>query len=167
MVSGVPKAFQTKFWVKVQREWSRINFTDHFFIEPRSTGQFLVVSQKSLALPNYPSSINETLLYTTILCNGQAHPLITMRMKASNTHSPHFYNPQPYELTVFKGSKVDRLFATPILALDKDPAATYPIKYVIEGNSIEFSLAMAEKMSVQETLKALSDTDEYSRKVAD
>lgn len=50
-------------------------------LEKRSNGQFLVITAGPgpvVQFPAYPSTINQTLLYITVRCNGRLHPLITV-----------------------------------------------------------------------------------------
>lgn len=70
-------------------------------IESFPDGKFRLINKKLFPLPEYPSTINETLLFVTILCNGNLHPLITLRVQNTNTHSPEFFG-LPYELTISK-----------------------------------------------------------------
>uniref|UniRef100_A0A914Z4A5 Cadherin domain-containing protein n=1 Tax=Panagrolaimus superbus TaxID=310955 RepID=A0A914Z4A5_9BILA len=76
-----------------------IDYTEKFDIEQRARGQFMVLSRGTLQLPRYPSSFNETYLYMTVLCNNQAYPLITVRVRNFNSFSPKFYN-EPYEVVL-------------------------------------------------------------------
>lgn len=77
----------------------KIDYTEKFDIEQRARGQFMVLSRSTLQLPRYPSSFNETYLYMTVLCNNQAYPLITVRVRNFNSFSPKFYN-EPYEVVL-------------------------------------------------------------------
>uniref|UniRef100_A0AC35GT72 Cadherin domain-containing protein n=1 Tax=Panagrolaimus sp. PS1159 TaxID=55785 RepID=A0AC35GT72_9BILA len=118
-----------------------IDYTEKFDIEQRARGQFMVLSRSTLQLPRYPSSFNETYLYMTVLCNNQAYPLITVRVRNFNSFSPKFYN-EPYEVVLPGKSTVNTLISTPLLALDSDPEIKYPITYKIESGqySDEFAL---------------------------
>ncbi|KAH7725565.1 Protein CDH-12 [Aphelenchoides avenae] len=75
------------------------SFTDHFYVDTRQNGQFMVINRKVLTLPSFPSPVNETLLFLTISCNGNAYPLITIRVRNYNSFAPEFYG-QPYEIIV-------------------------------------------------------------------
>ncbi|KAI1704454.1 cadherin domain-containing protein [Ditylenchus destructor] len=148
---------------------ANVDFTEHFYIEQRASGQFLLVTQKPLNLPDYPSKFNETLLYATVLCNGRAHPLITIRLRNTNNYSPQLFG-QPYEVVVVKGSSLDSIFPTSLLALDRDPAEKYPITYSIENGPSysEFELApMGSTWTLDETFEAIGYSNNFSRTASD
>uniref|UniRef100_A0A7E4VWK5 Cadherin domain-containing protein n=1 Tax=Panagrellus redivivus TaxID=6233 RepID=A0A7E4VWK5_PANRE len=108
-----------------------IDFTEKFQIEQRNSGQFMVMTIGSLLLPEYPSTINETFLYMTVMCNDKPYPLITLRVRNYNTFTPKFYN-YPYEVVLPGDATVNSVVNTPILALDRDPAFSYDVTFDIE-----------------------------------
>ncbi|KAL3082214.1 hypothetical protein niasHT_037852 [Heterodera trifolii] len=104
-------------------------------LEKRSSGQFLVITAASppvVHFPDYPSTVNETLLYVTVRCNGRLYPLMTIRVRNVNMHSPEFLGLQPYEISIARNAPVGTLYETPVKALDLDPADQYPITFGIE-----------------------------------
>ena len=118
-----------------------VDFTQKFRIEQRANGQFMVINRDYLFLPDYPSYVNETFLYMTVVCNTKAYPLITLRIKNFNTYPPKFYN-TPYEVELPDGAAVNTIINTPILAMDRDPFWAYNIKYdIVSGQyADEFAL---------------------------
>lgn len=106
----------------------------------------MVINRKVLTLPSFPSPVNETLLFLTISCNGNAYPLITIRVRNYNSFAPEFYG-QPYEIIVpnvrshqyaacsplvIQNAPIGATFETPVLAIDKDPSELYAVTYEVQ-----------------------------------
>ncbi|CAJ0579735.1 unnamed protein product, partial [Mesorhabditis spiculigera] len=117
------------------------NFTSRFRLEgPDADGHFTISNTQILRLPPYPFQYTDTLLYATVVCNGEAYPLVTIRVKTSDSHAPYFYQ-TPYHVSLSEAVPLGTEIDTPILAIDWDPAHDYPITFSIEDNDSPFSLA--------------------------
>lgn len=92
---------QSYFSCQVKFKKFQINFLNKFKIEKKENGEFILLNRESLKLPDYPSTINETLLYVTVACNQRHYPLITIRIKNNNFNLPEFIN-EPYEMSILK-----------------------------------------------------------------
>ncbi|TMS40064.1 hypothetical protein L596_006491 [Steinernema carpocapsae] len=112
----------------------QVNFTRRFVLERRSNnGQFMVINKEPLLLPN-PSTVVETYLYMTIMCNKQAYPLITIRVRSGNSFKPRFYN-APYSVQIPENSTIGTVIPTSITAIDWDPANSFSVAYNIESGN--------------------------------
>uniref|UniRef100_A0A914I5N4 Cadherin domain-containing protein n=1 Tax=Globodera rostochiensis TaxID=31243 RepID=A0A914I5N4_GLORO len=120
-------------------------------LEKRPNGQFLVITAgfpPVVRFPDYPSTVNETLLYVTVRCNGRLYPLITVRVRNANMHTPEFLGTQPYELSIARNAPAGTLFETPLKALDLDAAEQYSITFGIEPPfDRDFALVLADQPS--------------------
>uniref|UniRef100_A0A1I7ZHC9 Cadherin domain-containing protein n=1 Tax=Steinernema glaseri TaxID=37863 RepID=A0A1I7ZHC9_9BILA len=111
-----------------------VNFTRRFMLEKRNSGQFMVINKEPLFLPNYPSTVVETYLYMTVMCNKQAFPLITLRVRSGNSFKPRFYN-APYAIQIPDNATVGTVIPTSITAIDWDPADAYSVAFKIESGN--------------------------------
>ncbi|KAK0398870.1 hypothetical protein QR680_002790 [Steinernema hermaphroditum] len=112
----------------------QVNFTRRFALESRSSGQFMIVNKEPLFLPSYPSTIVESYLYMTVMCNKQAYPLITLRVRSGNSFKPRFYN-APYSIFIPENATIGTVIPTSITAIDWDPADVYSVTYKIESGN--------------------------------
>uniref|UniRef100_A0AC34QCU7 Cadherin domain-containing protein n=2 Tax=Panagrolaimus sp. JU765 TaxID=591449 RepID=A0AC34QCU7_9BILA len=131
-----------------------VDFTEKFRIAQRSNGQFMILNKDFLLLPDYPSYVNETFLYMTIVCNGKAYPLITVRVKNYNSYTPKFYN-LPYQVELPSNAPVNTFVDTPIIALDRDPYWTYDIKFSIVSGQYSDEFALVPSRTESQKLKSL------------
>ena len=142
-------------------------------LEKRANGQFLVhTSEQPLGLPPYPSAINQSLLYVTVKCNNRLYPLMTIRVRAVNSHSPQWIGQRPYEVTIPKTASQGAVFDTPLLALDQDPADHFPLAFSIQPpHDRDFGIILADRnpsLSVAEQVRLLANLPEpFSRRVED
>lgn len=84
----------------------QINFTERFELKQRRAGQFQLVLTSNLSLP---SKVDVIKLFVTVVCNDEAFPLFTVRVRNNDSTSPQFYN-EPYHVEV---NEVKSLFPWP------------------------------------------------------
>ncbi|CAD5228721.1 unnamed protein product [Bursaphelenchus xylophilus] len=132
-------------------------------LDHRRNGQFLIVAKEGMSLPPYPSSINQTMLYLTVECNGKPYPLITIRIKNFNTFSPEFLN-SPYEIFVANDALIGTEIETPIVAFDKDPSESYTVTYKVDSHYPELDLYASEERIELKTLPSQYALKRYAKK---
>nr|CAD2169265.1 unnamed protein product [Meloidogyne enterolobii] len=167
---------------------------DWLSLEKRPNGQFLlfsndIISQtsstttsvnSSLKLPAYPSSINESLLYVTVRCNGRLYPLLTVRLLTHNLHAPEWWihgirvaeDSIAGEISIPKNSKTfGSLFDTQLLALDQEPAEHYPITFSVDpplNKYFSIELGNRSSLPINEQVNFLSTLHfPYSNRIED
>ncbi|CAD5221231.1 unnamed protein product [Bursaphelenchus okinawaensis] len=141
----------------------KVDLSSKVELEHHKNGQFLVVAKEALSLPVYPSTINNTMLYITVECNGKPYPLITIRIKNFNTFAPEFLN-APYEVFVPNDALLGTEVETPIVAFDKDPSETYTVTYKIESHFSELDLYTSEDLIDLKTLPTQYAVKRYAKK---
>nr|CAD2168865.1 unnamed protein product [Meloidogyne enterolobii] len=167
---------------------------DWLSLEKRPNGQFIIFSNdiisqtsstttsvnSSLKLPAYPSSINESLLYVTVRCNGRLYPLLTVRLLTHNLHAPEWWihgirvaeDSIAGEISIPKNSKTfGSLFDTQLLALDQEPAEHYPITFSVDpplNKYFSIELGNRSSLPINEQVNFLSTLHfPYSNRIED
>ncbi|KAI6220827.1 DE-cadherin [Aphelenchoides fujianensis] len=130
------------------------NFADLFQLRSAPDGRFVINTIRSLALPPFPSTLNETILYVTVVCNGSPHPLMTVRVRNRNSFAPVFLN-EPYEIFVPQDVKVGAVINTPVVAIDEDPSAVFTVVYELAGAGPKSEFAIAADAQEPADLQAL------------
>ncbi|KAI6211786.1 hypothetical protein M3Y96_00471300 [Aphelenchoides besseyi] len=134
----------------------KIDFDNHFQIQTQSNGQFVITTAQNLNLPSYPSTVNESILYITVMCNHASHPLMTIRIRNRNTFAPTFLN-EPYEIFIPQDIRVGAIINTPVIAIDEDPAPSYTVGYELAAGSSRSEFAIATEVSEAVDLQTLPE----------
>ncbi|VDO98009.1 unnamed protein product [Heligmosomoides polygyrus] len=108
-----------------------INFTERFELKQRRAGQFQLVLTSNLSLP---SKVDVIKLFVTVVCNDEAFPLFTVRVRNNDSTSPQFYN-EPYHVEVNETLRVGDTVITPVVVVDWDSENSPPKLRLEDSNS--------------------------------
>ncbi|WKY06499.1 hypothetical protein Q1695_006581 [Nippostrongylus brasiliensis] len=112
-----------------------INFTEYFELRSRNSGRFELRTTGSLSLP---SDVDQLTLFATVVCNDEAFPLFTIRLRSNESDSPQFYN-APYHIEVNESLSVGDTVVTPVVVVDWD-SENYPPRLHLEDSDSPFKV---------------------------
>uniref|UniRef100_A0A6F7PH53 Cadherin domain-containing protein n=1 Tax=Haemonchus contortus TaxID=6289 RepID=A0A6F7PH53_HAECO len=120
-----------------------INFTKNFELKSDGTGNFSLRTTSPLSLPAGRGALK---LFVTVVCNDEAFPLFTVRMKGNKSdEAPKFYN-EPYHVEVNESLSVGDMLETPVVVVNWESDDSPP-KLYLEDSDSPFKVVTEERQN--------------------